>query len=179
MKGVFMKTNRNNIIIISLAVVLLGMSIGYAALAQQLVINGTAGVGDAKWAIQFKSITKNDTLTTSGTNEVTPPSVSGVSATFDVSLDYPGAKIVYDIVVENAGTIDATFVETTGVDSANGAEPVDIQYTVQKIDDTIDLLKNTTDTYQVTIEWISTSDTVPTTTSKTATINLDYVQKTT
>ena len=169
--------NKNNIIILLLAVALIGIGIGYAGLARQLTITGIAGTGSANWAIQFKSITKNDTLTTNGANEVNPPSASGVSATFDVSLDYPGAKIVYDIVVENAGTIDATFVEISGLDSANTIEPADIEYKVEKTDLDNDLLSGATDTYQVTIEWIQNSETVPTTTSKTATIHLDYIQK--
>lgn len=171
--------NRNSVIISCLVVAIIAMSVGYAALAQQLTINGTAGTGDASWAIEFESITKNTTLTsTEGVTEVAQPTASGTSATFDVTLDKPGTKIVYDVVVKNAGTIDATYVSMSGVDEANTAEPTEIQYTVEKTDADKDLLSEAKDTYRVTIEWPASSTTVNTeTTSKTATIHFDYEQK--
>lgn len=171
-----MKT-RNNAILTAVILSIVAIGVGYAALAQQLTITGIAGTGSASWVIQFKSITKNTTLTTSGANEENPPTASGTSATFDVSFDHPGSKIVYDIVVENAGTIDASFVEISGLDTVNEIEPVDIKYTVEKTDADVDLLNGLEDTYRVTIEWKSDSTAVPTTTSKTATIHLDYIQK--
>lgn len=172
-------SNKNSVVILGLVVSLVAMAVGYAALSRQLTISGAAGTGTANWLIQFRSITKNDSLSTAGANEQTAPTASGTNVTFDVTFDYPGAKIVYDVVVENAGTIDATFVEVTGVDAANTAEPIQIAYNVEKTDSDTDLLNGNVDTYRVTIEWVSESDSVPTTTSKTATINLNYVQKVT
>ena len=171
--------NRNSVIISCLVVAIIAMSVGYAALAQQLTINGTAGTGNASWSIAFDSITKNATLTSAaGVTEASAPSVSGTSATFDVTLAYPGTKIVYDVVVKNAGTIDATYEGVSGVDEANTAEPTQIQYTVEKIDADTDLLSTGTDTYRITIEWPSTSTSVSkVATSKTATVHFDYVQK--
>ena len=161
--------SRNSVIISCLVVAIIAMSVGYAALAQQLTINGTAGTGNASWAIAFDSITKNTTLTSAtGVTEVSEPVVSGTSATFDVTLSNPGAKIVYDVVVKNSGSIDA----------ANTAEPTQIQYTVEKTDADIDLLNGASDTYRITIEWPSTSTSINTeTTSKAATIHFDYEQK--
>lgn len=170
--------NKNSVIISCLVVAIIAMSVGYAALAQQLTITGTAGTGNASWSIAFDSITKNTTLTTSGANEESAPVVSGTSATFDVTLDRPGAKIVYDVVVKNDGTIDATYTGISGVTEANSAAPTEIQYTVEKTDADTDLLHNSSDTYRITIEWPSSSTTVnTTTTSKVATIHFDYEQK--
>lgn len=171
--------SRNSVIISCLVVAIVAMSVGYAALAQQLTINGTAGTGNASWAIAFDSITKNTTLTSAtGVNEVSEPVVSGTSATFDVTLSNPGAKIVYDVVVKNSGSIDATYAGMSGVEEANTAEPTQIQYTVEKTDADIDLLNGASDTYRITIEWPSTSTSINTeTTSKAATIHFDYEQK--
>lgn len=174
------ETNRNTMIISCLVVAIIAMSVGYAALAQQLTVTGTAGTGNASWAIAFDSITKNTALTSAaGVTEVSEPVVSGASATFDVTFDYPGTKVVYDITVKNSGTIDAIYEGVSGVDAANEAAPTEIQYTVEKTDADVDLLNGGSDTYRVTIEWPSTSTTVSKeSSSKTATIHFDYAQKT-
>ena len=172
-------SNKNSIIISCLIVAIIAMSVGYAALAEQLTINGTAGTGNASWSIVFESISKNNTLSTSGVNEISEPTASGTSATFNVTFDKPGSKIVYDVVVKNGGKIDDVYEGMSGVDEANEAAPTEIQYKVEKTDANVDLLHNETDTYRITIEWPSSSTTVnKETTSKQATIHFDYAQKT-
>ena len=181
------ETKRNGIIIGALLITIALMTIGYAALATQLTINGTASTGDATWAISFLSIAKNETLSTADAVEVADPTATGTAATFNVKLPKPGSKMVYDLVVQNTGTIDATFQEVTGVDELNKAAPTQITYKVERLDSangspvegTGDLLNTTGKNYfRVTIEWPATSEVVPTeTTSKTGTIYLDYVQK--
>lgn len=172
------RENKNSIIITSLIIAIVAMSVGYAALASQLTINGTAGTGGATWSIEFANIVKNDSLSTAGVKENNDPTVTGTSATFDVSLDYPGAKIVYDVTVKNGGTIDAVYVSADGVDAANDSEPKQIQYTVEKTDGSLDILSGENDTYRITIEWLASSNEVPTgVTTKTATIHLNYEQK--
>ena len=184
------ETKRNGIIIGALLITIALMTIGYAALATQLTINGTATTGNASWDISFLSITKNATLTTTDAVENATPTATGTSATFNVTLPKPGSKVVYDLVVQNKGSIDATLENITGVTELNAAAPTQITYTVNKTDASgntitdMDLLK-ATDTatpgknyFRVTIEWPSTSTDVPTgTTTKTGTINLNYVQK--
>lgn len=181
------EAKRNGIIIGALLITIALMTVGYAALATQLTINGTASTGDASWDIEFESITKNSALSTTDAVENSTPTVSGTAATFDVSLPKPGSKIVYDLVVANSGTIDATFKKITGVDELNTAEPIAITYTATRLDAANgsvttsegDLLAAGKNYFRVTIEWPSTSTEVPTeTTSKTGTIYLNYAQKT-
>lgn len=180
------EAKRNGIIIGALLITIALMTIGYAALATQLTINGTASTGDASWNIEFESITKNTTLTTTGATEKALPTASGTAATFNVELAQPGAKIVYDLVVVNNGTIDATFKEISGIDQLNAAEPTGITYTAQRLDSADgnivtgqgDLLSQGRNYFRVTVEWTQTSSEVPTgTKSKTGTIYLDYEQK--
>lgn len=181
------ETKRNGIIIGALLVTIALMTIGYAALATQLTINGTASTGDASWDISFLSITKNTTLSTTDAVEVDEPTASGTAATFNVKLPAPGSKMVYDLVVQNTGTIDATFTEISGVDELNKILPTQITYKVDRLDSengspvvgTGDLLNTTGKNYfRVTIEWPASSTVVPTdTTSKTGTIYLNYEQK--
>ena len=53
------ESKRNGIIIGALLITIALMTVGYAALATQLTINGTASTGDDSWNISFLSITKN------------------------------------------------------------------------------------------------------------------------
>lgn len=179
------ETKRNGIIIGALLITIALMTIGYAALATQLTITGTAGTGEASWDIEFQSITKNTDLSTTDAVEKSAPTATGTAATFDVTLPKPGSKMVYDLVVVNNGTIDATFTEITGIDELNAAEPKAIKYTAERLDTangtTVtgegDLLAKGTNYFRVTVEWDSTATEVPATTSKTGTIYLNYEQK--
>lgn len=185
-----MKENskRNTIIISGLFVAILVMAVGYAALAASLTINGTASTGDATWQIEYASITKNVALSTADAEEIEAPTASGTAATFSVKLPKPGSKMVYDLVVENKGSIDATLKEIAGVEALNAAAPTAITYKVDRLDgangnvttSTGDLDNTTGKHYfRVTVEWPSVDNqTIPTgETSKTGTINLEYVQK--
>lgn len=181
------ETKRNGIIIGALLITIALMTIGYAALATQLTINGTASTGDAKWDISFLSIAKNETLSSAEAVENEEPSAAGTAASFNVTLPKPGTKMVYDLVVQNAGTIDAVYKSVEGVDEANAMEPTQIVYTVERLDAADgsavtgegDLVATTGKNYfRVTVEWPSTSEEVPTeTVAKTGTIYLNYEQK--
>ena len=113
--------------------------------------------------------------------------VASTKVAFNVTLPEPGTKIVYDLVVQNEGTIDAVFKSIEGVEAINSAEPTQIVYTVDRLDaeggnvvtGEGDLVNTTGKNYfRVTVEWPASSDTVPTgTSSKTGTILLNYEQK--
>lgn len=168
-----MKTKKN-ILIGALLVVVVAMSVGYAAMAQQLTINGSANFEDVQWKIAFKEITL-DTDNTEGATEENAPTIVGTTASFDVKLAYPGAKATYKIKVKNEGTINAYLQDISGVEEANSTVPTDIKYTVKgiSVNDTL----NTTEEkeFTVVVEWLD-SDSISADTSKTATIYLNYVQ---
>ena len=170
--------SKKNILIGGLLIAIVAMSIGYAALAQQLTLTAKASVGDASWDVGFTNITLDSTKT-AGATEVTAPAATGTAASFDVKLGYPGAKATYNVTIKNSGTIDAVLKSITGVTEANALAPADIQYTVTGVAANDALNAGATSTAVVTVEWVksATSQTVPTgTTAKTATIYLDYEQ---
>ena len=169
------------VLVIIVLLILLGVAVGYAALSQTLTINGTARIS-SEWNVLFESI---ELTSSSGATqaEASPSKTSDTEVTFDVTLEKPGSYAEYNIVVKNAGSIKAKLdkisTKTTlkeAVDTINAQEPADIVYTVtgEDVGSTLDAKASTT--YKVRVEWLSTSEEIPTTKSKTATITLDYVQ---
>lgn len=167
--------NGKNIIIGCLLVAIMGMSIGYAALAQTLTINGSADVTTAKWDVRFTKITEK---TMSGAVASAPPTFNVTTATFAVDLKAPGSYAIYEIEVSNNGSIDAVLDSLTDLTVKNGEEPKDIVYTITGIKATDSLAAAGKTVFQVKVEWLLSSTTIPTVKQKTATINLNYVQKT-
>ena len=98
---------KRNIVIGILCCMVVFMSVGYAALSQNLKINGTANI-TGSWDIYIDSITFNtseSSTTTSGTGSV--DASEKTKATYAANLLKPQDVVVYDVVVANNGTIDA------------------------------------------------------------------------
>lgn len=164
------KSNKN-IILLILLLVIVGMAVGYAALSQALVINGTANI-TTEWKVLFTNI-EEGTLT--GAESKTAPSYTATTATFDVNLLYPGASAQYKVTVANQGSINAKLTSVDGIDTANAAAPTDITYTIDaEANDT--LAASSEKVYTVTVTWNAASETIPETKTKTATITLNYEQ---
>ncbi|MBO5138870.1 MAG: hypothetical protein J6B89_04475 [Bacilli bacterium] len=168
-----MTDKKRNILIVALFVAIVAMSVGYAALAQVLNINGTANIA-AKWNVEITDIQVKQQV---GATDRVTPSYTSKTATFDVNLAYPGASSTYLVTVKNSGTINAKLSEITGVDAANLMDPTAVQYTVVKSDENDELNVGESKTFEVRVEWLSTDDgTNITASNKTAEINFNYVQ---
>ena len=168
-----MSDKKKNYLIVALFIAIVAMSIGYAALAQVLTINGTANI-DAKWDI---SITDIEVLIQVGATDKQLPTHTNTTATFNVDLAYPGSSSTYLITVENKGTINAKLSEITGIDDANSANPTKIQYSVKKSDLNDELNVGESKTFEIKVEWLSSDeDKNIISESKTATIGLNYIQ---
>ena len=182
--------NKKTFTIIALAVAILLIGVGYAFLQQDLIINGTANIGDARWLVEITGITMDENNSQGASlvveEGVTNPSYDSTTATFNVDLEYPGAYAEFDITVENKGNIDAILNSITGVEDANKKDPVEIQYEVTGVTEKVTTLDagetNNTNNVTVKVTWVSkgedTEDTIPETPSKTATITLNYIQNT-
>lgn len=167
---------KKNYVIGALLIAIVFMSVGYAALAQVLTINGTANI-DANWKVEITGI-KEGTLTGATTQSIDS---NTTSATFSVDLAYPGATASYEVTIENKGTIDASLKSISGLDAANAALPSELQYSITGVSEGDELASGATAKATVTVTWVASDaddDTVPTQTSKTATITLNYVQNT-
>ena len=171
------KGQRRSFIIAVLIVTLVGATIGYAALATNLYINGRAGVSqDASWLIEFTNSEKK-----SGTEgaEVRSFEHNATTFEFDVLFSEPGDTVTYTVDVTNSGTIDAKLDSITGVEEANNKEPDQIKYEITGLTEGEVLAAGETKSFDVTVSWVAGTDIPEGETAKTSAISLNYVQNVT
>ena len=100
------------IAVIALVISLISVGIAFAALSQDLTINGGAEFNPASWKVRFKdlSLSKNE----GGAGTGTEPTLTATTiGTYAVSLTKPGDYVRYTFNVENDGTLDAKIASFT------------------------------------------------------------------
>ena len=101
-----LKNHINQKLIAIAVLLLLAISIGYAALSTTLQINGTANIASNSWLVYFTNVQ----VTTGSSTATQVPTTSGTSTTnltWEVNLNTPGDFYEYYVDVKNDGTIDA------------------------------------------------------------------------
>ncbi len=108
-----MNNKVQNVLLGVLAVGLIGITVAYAALTQQLKIEGTAKVASSKWDVHFGTVNPGQATgyATAGTLAKTgETTIAGDIGT----LKAPGDSITYTFDIENAGDINAIIDTVTG-----------------------------------------------------------------
>lgn len=164
--------NSKNVLIGLLVFAVIAMSIGYAALAQTLNITGTAQI-TSNWDIALTNITNGTPVGGATNNNL--PAIVGTTANFDVNLVSPGDSMTYNITITNNGTLDAILDNIIVSDSGSDA----IIYTVTGVSEGTVLSAGNTNVAIVKVEYDNSVTTQPTQTSKTLSVTLNYIQKTT
>ena len=127
---------RKNVVMGMLLAAICIMAVGYAALAQQLTINGTATI-TSTWDVEITNIAEVSGSKV-GDAKVVNKNSDGTTASFDVELTNPGDEVKLAITVSNNGTLKA-YLDSMSIDyfdkndnnvtsSVTAADP--IQYTV-------------------------------------------------
>lgn len=167
------KREKKNVLIGVLLAAVVLMSVGYAALASQLQINGTSSIS-SNWDVKFTSMT-DGTAVGNATNKV-PATFTSTTATFDVELVSPGDSMTYELVVTNAGSLDATLDSIVGLPTSQDGDA--IKYTVSGVSVGDALNAGDTATVTIKVEYDSSVETQPTAEqlSKTLSVTLNYVQ---
>lgn len=181
-----MEKDKRNIVVGMLLAAICIMSVGYAALAQQLTINGTAQI-TSKWEVQITDIQAQGTPSTGVTETTGFPKYTATTAEFDVSLTSPGDTITYAVTVTNSGTLKAKLdsMTITATDANNATTTLSgtdeaIQYTVTGVTEGVTTLaaNNGTNTVLVTVTYNPDVTTQPADAqlTKHVAVTLNYVQ---
>lgn len=165
------------IVIGVLCAVILFMSIGFAAISTRLTLTGTATVGST-WNVEITGIEKTNDSTV-GATDATAPSFTATTATFDVDLAQPGDKAVYQVTVENKGTIDAKLSDIVStLDDSKDAKDA-LTLTVTGVEKDAVLQAGKTHVFTMTAEYKATAqnDLAPADgDQEVITVTLDYNQ---
>jgi len=109
------RTYKNTTIAILLACILT-MAIGYAVLQQRLDISGTSKI-TSEFNIQVTGISE---FASDGYAETANMDFTPTSATYSTNIKAPGDYMIYEIVIENKGTLDGYFEIAEGGDNRLG-----------------------------------------------------------
>ena len=101
--------NKHKKYIVYVLLLILCISIGYAALSTTLNITGVSNINSAKWDIHFENVKVSDTSVTA----TSPAAIDAAKTTvnYSVRLPKPGDSYTFTVDVVNAGTIDAMISE--------------------------------------------------------------------
>ncbi len=176
--------NASTLSILLLSIAFVVMSVGFAAYAQTLNINGNVVAKKAEWKVQFKD---NTYAESTGSVEATSHTLNTTTMKYDVTLN-PGEFYEFTVDVENAGTIAATLKSIT-LSSLTDVQKKYINYTVT-YDGTAysatttgltnDLAAEAVKTVKVRVEYVFPDDAADLPTEDVTlslTASLDYVQK--
>ena len=125
-----MKEHSKNIALAVLGVILLGMTIAYAALQTNLNINGSISSPQVTWDVEIENWSQTSI---SGGPTITAPTITKTSITgLGVNLTKPGQSVAYAFDIVNKGSIDAKLntAPTGGFTCNTGKNCSDITYTL-------------------------------------------------
>ena len=124
-----------NIILIVLAVCLIGITVAYATLSQNLNISGVAKVSKTSWNIHFTNVLPPKVEGYAEGGKATLNSAQDVITISEGILKVPGDKITYTFDVINEGDLDAE-VETvlTQIESCKAKDNTDVTSYCNKIE---------------------------------------------
>ena len=102
-----MNKKSKNALLLVVIIAIIGIAVGYAALSQELVLNGTATVkGSSDWDVHFVTETAKVNLQDKVTNPTISIDDGELTGTFSAEFE-PGGYVEYTVQVENDGTIPA------------------------------------------------------------------------
>ena len=122
------KKSGKKVVLSLLALLLLTITVGYAALSTTLNINGTSKINNATWDVHFANLT-----VTEGSVSATKAATidSGKTAIdYNVELIKPGDFYEFTVDVTNTGTIDAKLGEAPILSGVSAAQDIYTNYTV-------------------------------------------------
>lgn len=112
------RKNQKNYIIVVALLLIVGISIGYAAITTALNINGSLSIKSAKWDVKFTDVNVTEGSVTA-TKPATISDDKNTKVEYEIEFQQPGDFYEFTVKVKNAGTMDAVIqdVELSGAES--------------------------------------------------------------
>ncbi len=156
------------IVIIVFLITILTMTVGYSTFATDLKIDGNAEI-IGEWNVRIADIKPISVPT--GCDAGTP-TFTDTELNFAAQLNKPGDEIIYEVTIENAGTIDARLQTVVFLEEPEGTEA--INYETTSLAETLDVGEKTT--FNIIVTYLDVKE-PPVKTTKTLTGIIEYVQK--
>lgn len=181
MKGNKNGKSKKNLVIVAILLIVVAMSVGYAALSTTLNITGTANISTVGWDVHFANIK----VTSGSVTATTAASINSATTAvnYAVTLNKPGDFYEFTVDVVNGGTLDAK-LSTITLGGLTTAADVYTNYTATYSDGTTIKQNDTiaagaTKTIKVRVEFdknISNSQLPTSATNLSLTVATTYVQ---
>lgn len=132
--------SRKTMILILLGIVIVFISIAYAALATNLNISGTVNAPSVSWDIHFLNFSSSSTPEQTSGGEINTGQVISVSTSatsidnLKAELKKPGDSIVYTFDIKNFGNIDAKLDSFTNNITCSNGNCNHATYSIQCLD---------------------------------------------
>ncbi len=128
------KKEKKNYVIIAILLLVVGISIGYAALSATLNITGNTTIGKSSWDVHFENLQ----VTTGSVEATTEAAVDGqkTNINYTVTLEKPGDFYEFTVDVKNGGTIPAKIATTPTLAGLSTDQKVYTNYTATYSDGT-------------------------------------------
>ena len=160
--------NKKTKIIIVMLVAVVFMAVGYALLSTNLNIQGTGTLTDS-WGIRINSV---ESTPTGRAYNISDPTYSNTTMTFNVGVKEPGDKMTFTVTVQNYGTLDAIL---DNIDASSSGSYV-IKYGIEGIQEGTRLLAGESITFTITTEFDIDATEIPNDPVKELTVTLNYIQ---
>ena len=160
--------NKKTKIIIVMLIIVVFMAVGYAILSTNLNIQGTSNLTDS-WGIRISSV---ESTSTGRAYNISDPTYSNTTMTFNVGVKEPGDKMTFTVTVQNYGTLDAIL---DNIDASSSGSYV-IKYGIDGIQEGTRLLAGESITFTITTEFDINAESLPLEPIKELTVTLNYIQ---
>ena len=157
------------IILISFLIIIVLMAVGYSTFATDFTINGTTEI-TGNWDVRITNIIATEV---SDGCDAGTPTFTKDSINFSSKLNKPGDEIIYEVTIENLGTIDAELQTIIFTEEIDGIE--EINYTTSELKKDLNVGDSTT--FNIIVTYVKNTECVPNVKTKTLTGIIQYVQK--
>ena len=164
-----MRKNKKLIIIIFFIATIILMAVGYSSFATDFNINRTAEI-TGEWDVRITNIIATEV--SQGCDAGTPTFTKD-SINFSAKLNKPGDEIIYEVTIENLGTIDAELQTIIFTEEIDGIE--EINYTTSELKKDLNVGDSTT--FNIIVTYVKSTEKVPDVKTKTLTGIIQYAQK--